>query len=46
MNDKDTWSISLTRFEWNDLLNVLREHDKALAETIIEQIDEQLTKGN
>ena len=42
---KDTWSISLTQTEWSDLLNQLRENDSALAETIIEQIDEQLEKG-
>ena len=39
---KDTWSISLTRHEWQDMMMILRQHDKAIAETIVEQIAEQM----
>lgn len=39
---KDTWSISLTRREWQDMMAILRQHDKAVAETIVEQIAQQM----
>lgn len=41
---KKTYSVSLTQNEWNDLLMILHTDDKALAETITEQIDEQIEK--
>jgi hypothetical protein len=39
---KDTWVISLTPNEWRDLMETLRSNDPSLAETLVEQISEQL----
>jgi hypothetical protein len=46
MNNKDTWQISLTRNEWHDLMETLRQYDKPLAENLVDQIDQQMKRTN